>query len=543
MRNRLHHVVISLGLAIVASTGTAVGCARAQAVRGASPAAKPALVVLVTVDQLRPDYLTRFGAQLTGGLRYLTTEGVYFENGFQDHAITETAPGHASILSGRFPVRTGIMMNSQGVNDVPNAQVIGGRPTESASPERFRGTTLVDWLRAVNPATRWLSVSRKDRGAILPVGRSKGDVYWYYGTGLFTTSRYYADSLPTWVRDFNSRLLPWQYAGKSWTLLLPASEYAEPDSVGIEAFGTSASIAFPHVVPKDEGDAAAVLPNYPFMDELTLQFALHGVRSLALGADGARTDLLAVSLSTTDAVGHRFGPDSRELHDQVLRLDRSLGAFMDSLRALRGPDRVLFVLTSDHGVTPHPMFRSPRDPNGDAKRVTLEGPWRTFLRRLTAMGIDTDAVEIDDGIVVVTNPNAFSRARANVDVLLRDLAQDFLRVQGVLRADLMTDLARADTVRDAIARRWLHMFPVQSNVRLIATLTPYSYWLPVNYATHGSPHDLDARVPIAFAGAGIVPGVVRDTVRVVDIAPTLAAILGVRPLEPLDGRVLTRVVR
>ena len=534
---------MSRSIFVAAAIGLVAACATAQTTSRPDTRVTPSLVVMITVDQMRADYFNRFERQLSGGLKRLRTGGAFFINGFQDHAITETAPGHASTLSGRFPVHTGIVMNSQGVNGVPDGQVLGGRPNESASPSRFRGTTLTDWMRAANPATRWLSVSRKDRGAILPLGKNKGNVYWYATNGDFTSSTYYMDSLPEWVRTFNAQHLAQGYAGKAWQLLRPARDYPEPDSVGLEAISAGPDIAFPHVLPADGPRTASALQNVPFMDELTLRFALRGVSELGLGNDPSRTDVLAVSLSTTDAIGHRYGPDSRELHDQILRLDQYLDTFLDSLEALRGPGKVLVALTGDHGMSPMPMLRSTIYPNGDAKRVSIDAPWRTFLQRLEMLDIDTTAVLIEEGMVVVTKPSAFGSGARSADALLAGLAADLMRVQGVLRADLMTNIARADTVRDAIARRWLHMVTANSNVRMVITLTPYSYWLSATYPTHGSPHDSDANVPVLFWGAGVKPGQYSDIVRVVDIAPTLAAILGVKPMELLDGRVLTPVVR
>jgi len=538
------HAILSrgciTGTLLVASNAT---CVPAQGPPRAAQFAKPSLVVFITIDQMRADYLERFGGQLTGGLKRLSTGGALFRNGFQDYAITETAPGHATTMSGRFPLHTGIWANDPGVNRVPDAQVLGGGPGESASPDRFLGTTLTDWLRAVNPETKWLSVSRKDRGAILPIGKSKGDVYWYRPTGEFTTSAYYAAALPAWVKEFNDRKIPQSYAGKSWELLRDASSYAEPDTVMVEANSAGVDMTFPHRVPADPAAAAASFAAFPWMDEYTLRFALHGVRTLGLGATANRTDLLAVSLSTLDAVGHRFGPESREVHDQILRLDEYIGAFLDSLEALRGQGNILVALTGDHGVSPYPGVASKHDANANAKEVTLAGPWRAFLRRLAEAKIDTSSVAIVDGFVLVTNPSAFGRVRGGADAMLRLLAKDFMEVPGVLRADLMTELEKADTTRDYIARRYLHTFSPRSNIRLIATLTPYSYWLPVSIAMHGSPHNADANVPVLFWGAGVVPGQYADTVRVVDMAPTLAAILGVKPTETLDGRVLTKVVR
>jgi hypothetical protein len=499
-------------------------------------------VVFVTVDQMRADYFQRFDKQLTGGLRRLYDSGAVFLDGYQDHGITETAPGHASTMSGRFPVHTGIVMNSQGVNGVPAAALINALPNEpGASPIRFRGTTLTDWIRAVEPQMRLLSVSRKDRGAILPIGKSTGDVYWWSANGTFTTSQYYAQSLPEWVQRFNARKIAQSYAGQSWQLLLPASEYPEPDSVPVESGGID--FVFPHPVPSDSAAAARSALRFPWMDEMTLAFALEGLGELRLGTAPNRTDMLAISLSTTDAIGHQFGPDSREIHDQILRLDRALGVFFDSLFKLRDRQRVVVALTGDHGMAPFPTLKSSIYPNHDAKVVSLVVPWLAFLTRLAAAGVDRSAVDMDEAAVVVTNPDAFVKAGVNADSAIASFGADAQRVDGVLRADLMTALAKADTVHDAIARRWLHMFRPDGAVRLIVTLTPYSYWSGISAATHGSPHDYDAHVPVVFYGARVNAGKYGGFVRVVDMAPTLAEIVGVKPLEPIDGHVLRQAIR
>jgi predicted AlkP superfamily pyrophosphatase or phosphodiesterase len=507
-----------------------------------APAARPSLVVFVTVDQMRSDYFQRFDKQLTGGLRRLFDGGAFFLDGFQDHAITETAPGHASTMSGRFPVHTGIMMNSQGVNDVPNAELIGAPSDPGASPERFRGTTLTDWIRARNPDMRVLSVSRKDRGAILPIGRSRTNVFWWApSNATFTTSRYYADSLPGWVQRFNARHMGQQYAGKEWDLLLPESAYPEADSVPAENRGQA--FTFPHLVSEDSTIAARSAAAYPWMDGMTLAFALDGVNTLGLGTSTDRTDLLAVSLSTTDAVGHAYGPDSREMHDQILRLDRQLGVFLDSLYKLRDGRRIVVALTGDHGMTPFPAIKSTIYPNHDAKVVSIREPFHEFRQRLAVAGVDSTAVTLEQDLVLLTNLDAFAKAHVNPDSAIRSFIPDLMRVPGVLRADMMTALAKADTTHDTIARRWLHMFGPNTIVRMVVTLTPFSYWAPASYPTHGSPHDDDAHVPILFYGAGVKPGKYSGFVRVVDMAPTLAALVGVTPLEVIDGRVLTRAIK
>jgi hypothetical protein len=548
---RLRFLLLALTVSFAAGCSAARQPSMAASQPAAAPRAslaaspRPTLIVFITVDQMRSDYFQRFDKQLTGGLRRLFDSSAFFVDGYQDHAITETAPGHSATMSGRFPVHTGITMNSKGVNGVPDAAIIGSAdPSDPpASPIRFQGTTLTDWLAAANPATRVLSVSRKDRGAILPIGRSKRDVYWWTASNAtFSTSHYYRDSLPPWVQRFNARHPAQQYAGKAWTLLLPESAYPEPDSVPAENRG--ANFTFPHTVPSDSQAAARSAAAYPWLDEITLQFALDGVSALGLGDSPDRTDMLAISLSTTDAIGHAYGPDSREMHDHILRLDRYLGVFFDSLFKMRDGRRVVVALTGDHGMSPLPAIKSTIYPNHDAKVVSITREWRAFRARLIAAGVDSTAVAIEDNaVVVVTKPEAFARAGVRADSAIEGFAKDVRRVDGVLRADLLTELAKDDTTTDAIARRWLHMFVPGGDARLVITLTPYSYWSPGNSPTHGSPHDDDAHVPVLFFGDGVKAGRYTGFVRVVDMAPTLAAIAGVNPLEKLDGRVLTRAIR
>lgn len=436
-------------------------------------------------------------------------------------------------MSGRFPVHTGIASNSQGVN-TREAPLIDSDDT-GASPFRFRGTVLLDWMLAANPATRSLSVSRKDRGAILPVGTVKTHVYWFAANGRFTTSRYYRDTLPTWVARFNARNIPARYAGQEWTPLLPADRYAEPDSISFEADG---DYTFPHRLTRDSVRAGRDIRDWPWMDSLTLAFALEGTRALALGADANRTDLLAISLSTTDAIGHRYGPDSKEIHDQVLRLDRYLGQFLDSLIAIRGRDRVIVALTADHGVQPIPELRSAWYPNHDAQRVDPAPAWRAVRAALRRAGVDSTAVDSDDGFRVV-DADAFRRANVDPDAIARVWVQELRQMNGVAHADLLTDLARADTTTNVLARRWLHQFAPDGPIRAVVSLEPFAYWKSTTYATHGSPNEPDARVPVLFWGAGIAAGHRAGEARVVDMAPTLAQRLGIRPLERLDGVPLT----
>jgi len=497
---------------------------------------RPRLVVVITVDQLRPDYIDRYRTQLTGGLSRLLRQGAYFADAYQDHAVTETAPGHATILSGRWPAHTGIISNVTGVSDAaaPLLEVAG----PGASPARFRGTAFFDWLKAAEPGARVLSVSRKDRGAILPVGRARQQVYWYQG-GIFTTSRYYADSLPAWIHAFNAPRGSERDAGRVWTLLLPASAYAEPDSVPYENLGHD--VTFPHELPTDSAAAAAAYVGVPSMDSLTLAFALEGVRALGLGPRGG-TDLLAVSLSTTDAIGHAFGPDSREIHDQVLRLDRYLAWFLEQLFVRYGPENVLVVLTADHGVTPFPE-RSRRELRRDATRVFADTLIRAVNASLDARIGGGDWLGFDTGMVLAPDRAALAAKGIDVDSVVGDVKQRLRALPGVARVDRPAELTGRDT-SDPVVRRWRHQVPPDGGVELVVTLKPYSIWtyenLPI--AMHGQPTDLDAHVPLILWGRGVRRGVYETRVATVDIAPTLAQLLQLTPAEPLDGHPLTEAL-
>jgi predicted AlkP superfamily pyrophosphatase or phosphodiesterase len=501
---------------------------------------RPRLVVMITVDQLRPDYFDRWKAQLSGGLGRLATEGAFFTNAAQDHAVTETAPGHSTVLSGRWPVHTGIQRNDEGVQDstAPLLQSRGG----GASPQRFQGTALFDWLKAGQPNARALSVSRKDRGAILPLGRAKEQVYWYQA-GVFTTSRYYADSLPDWVRRFNAQRIPFRAAATVWQPLLAAKDYPEPDDEPYENPGTTDRV-FPHRLPSDSARAAGAFSETPWIDSLTLALALAGVEELKLGRRGV-TDLLAVSLSATDAIGHIYGPDSRELHDQVIRLDRYLAWFLDRLSTRVGRNEVLVALSADHGASSYPGYHRAHG-RPDVHGVTaVDSIVRAYNRDLGARMGDTSRTAwllFDSGMLMPQDNGRLAAARISLDSVIAALATRLRQVPGVARVERPADLTQADTLQDAVARRWLHHVAPDGNVALVVTLREPFVWGRETYAQHGSPSDNDARVPLILWGRGVKPGRYEQRAATVDIAPTLATLLGVSPFSLLDGRVLSEAL-
>jgi hypothetical protein len=499
------------------------------------PPAGPALVVVITVDQLRPDYFTRWESQWQGGFRGLLAEGAVFLNGLQDHAVTETAPGMASILSGREPYRTGIVVNALGVQDSA-APVVGIPQATGASPQRFVGTTLVDWMRTTDPALRFLSVSRKDRGAILPVGHRKGPVYWYAG-GRFTTSTYYAGALPDWLAAWNARKGPERLAGTSWTLLLPESAYPEPDSMPWERGGRD--IAFPHVLPADPAVAARELIRYPWMDSLTLDVALEGARALGLGKR-SRPDLLAISLSASDDVGHTWGPDSREIHDHLLRLDHWLGWFFDSLATMVPRERIVVALTADHGITPFPEAAEQQGrPGGRIRLGALVREANVAIGRRTG-----DSTVLRHSAGLIYGDTARLRAGGvSPESLATNLAPRVWRLPGVVTAWTPGTLYGA-SVRDVHAVRWWRALPRGFPWLVCAVARPGYIWADeTGYTDHGTSNPDDVAVPVILMGPSLRAGLYPDTVRTVDIAPTLARMLDVKTEGKLDGRVIKKIFR
>lgn len=499
------------------------------------PSAGVTLVVLIAVDQMRADYLSRFASQWTGGFARIYRGGTVFEHGEQDHAATETAPGHSTMLSGRYPTHTGVALNALGVQD-RESPALGAKDTIGASPRRFRGTTLYDWMLAKDPEARVLSVSRKDRAAIFPIGRARGAVYWLYGGG-FTTSRYYADTLPSWVVDFNARHGVEHLAGITWNLLLPDSAYAEPDSFAFENGGSD--FTFPHRIAGTPGAAARSLNQSPWIDSLTLAFALEGVRTMQLGARG-RPDLLSISLSTTDAIGHAFGPDSREIHDHLLHVDRWLGQFLDSLAHLVPAASTVLALTGDHGVSSLPEYavlvRHER-----AGRVSLRGVARSAriaLERRWQTPFTLDA----DGGLLVADVEALRARGVDVDSLATALASEAARLPGVAQVYTPKMLAQAPS-SDRHAVLWRRLLPSDFGWLICAATVPGYVWSGGGLdAEHGSANPDDIAVPIAFYGAGIHAQHIARPASTVDIGPTLAALISVAPTEPVDGHVLEEVL-
>src|SRR5215204_1432806 len=410
---------------------------RNEATRAAAVAPRPKrprLVLLIAVDQFRYDYLERFGDLFgAGGLRRLTRDGASWAECNYDHVPTETAPGHATMMTGAWPSETGIIANlwfdrteGKSIENVrdDSARLLGGAEGEAASsPRNLLASTLGDQLKmATAGRARVVGVSSKNRAAILPAGRMADAAYWYSTqTGAFVSSTYYFERLPDWVARFNAARPADKFFGLKWERLLPAAEYerrAGPDDAPWEKIDQRTSVVFPHVI---DGGLQAPGPEFysaldysPYSNDLVLSLAEAALVNERLGED-ADTDVLTVSFSANDIVGHRYGPYSQEVMDITLRVDQQIERLLKAVDARVGLSNTVVVFTADHGVAPSPEHSiAMRLPGGRVRVADVLTAVRTRIRARYGKSADRDTT--DDYIQIYSNGHIyFNRAALDRD--------------------------------------------------------------------------------------------------------------------------------
>lgn len=538
----------SLVAALCAALGASSACRSAgtpatpgndqpSAATPAQSGQRPALMVMIVVDQFREPYLERYGDLFTGGLRRLLDQGRFYTRATHDHALTETAVGHATLSTGVYPMRHGIVANEWaertpagwvGVSNVGDStvQIVGYPPLEGVSPRHLMRPGVADWIAAADRRSQVASVSGKDRGAILPAAHVRGQVYWFDPrVGRFVTSTYYRDRYPTWADDFTRRVLPTYARDSVWVSRTPASALSRSAGDTAAYEGDGVHTAFPHRYV-DEGRPGRFwdwFATTPMLDDATLDYAKTLVTSLHLGRDEA-PDFLNVSLSQTDRVGHAYGPLSREQLDNLLRLDRALGEFFTFLDRTVGAGRWAVGLSADHGalLAPETLPQPEESPAG--RRATREE-----RASLTAVRRDAEA-QLAAGDTSVATRTAAALQR------LPFVAAAYTHAQLLsgTPADSFAVLERRSLYP---GRAGGEFSPFGVEVRYVEG------WLSRSTGTtHGTPYWYDRHVPIIFMGPGIIAG--RDTSRAatVDFAPTIASLLGIRAPTDLDGQPLAGVV-
>ena len=520
----------------------------------AAPEAAPRLVLLLAVDQLRPD---RLETELPGGLGRLMREGRVYTDAVLDHAITATCPGHATMLTGRHPAAAGLPGNSfidveagrtvYCVNDdAEDAAVIGGRG--GRSPRNLRVTTLGDWLKGADPKSRVFSVSQKDRSAIALGGRGAEAAYWLHrGEWVgYTTSRYYLEELPDWVVQWNGIDPPTDgllaELPETWS---HSVESGPPPSRPDDFIGEDPerSRSSPH--PLRDADLKRFADNAyrsPYADELTLDFATELVKREALGR-GPATDLLALGLSATDSIGHAYGPYSHESWAALRQLDQGLARFLIFLQSRVGEGGLLVALTADHGVLPLPEWLEANGrsecpvPGGRAglRGLLLGLNWQLHKSFTRVVALPREWTLHAGPMVGVSRPTA-AENEVEVAEVIR-VVREYLEKEPAIARVWTPDEIRASA--DPVARLWRNSLDPERSGDLQIELHPGCLVSSSDHGTgHGSPHLYDRRVPLIFWGPGIEPARVPGPAATVDIAPTLARQVGLTPPADLDGRAL-----
>jgi predicted AlkP superfamily pyrophosphatase or phosphodiesterase len=546
-------LVFSLALVIASST---VFSAAAQQRRRAANAGKPRLVVGIVIDQFRADYLTRFEDQFgEGGFKRLLREGANFTNAHYIHTPTYTACGHATFMSGAPPAMSGIVGNEwwdretgKRVTSVSDAKVklLGG--TEGAagmSPGKQVGSTIGDELKlASGGQAKVVGMSFKDRSAILPVGKKPNGAYWYDArTGNLVSSTWYFDDLPDWVKRFNREMRPDRWFGKRWERLLPETAYARStaDDAPFEKF--TAGTKFPYTITGGEEKPGpkffGAFEYTPFANEYLVDFAKAAIEAEQLGADDT-TDLLTISFSANDLVGHFYGPYSQEVQDLTLRTDRALADLFAYLDRKIGLERVVVALTADHGVAPVPEHVKPFGYGGriEAKTIT-EAIEKTLSARFGEEKWVTAAlngnVYLDEAVI--------ERRKLDAEEVERVAAQAISKIAGIGDCFTRSQILAGRMPQTAIARSVANGFYAARNGNLVIVPQPFYFIGEGVTTTHGTPYGYDTHVPVMFFGAGVAAGTHYAACSPADIAPTLAALLKVEPPSNSVGRILTEALK
>lgn len=543
---------------------------------------RPRLVLLIVVDQFRYDYLKRFGDLFgTRGIGRLLREGAAWTNANYDQMPTYTAPGHAALMTGSWPKQNGIIANEwyeresgkkvTSVTDDSTSLLAGKPGAKGSSPSRLLCPTIGDALRlAGGDRSRVIGISAKSRSAILPPGRRATAAYWYStDNGSMVSSTYYFNQMPDWVVRFNDRRLVDGWYGARWDRLLPEAEYlrrAGKDDVPWENFDKSSkdSNAFPHVVTG--GDAAPSKSFYraldytPFSNDLLLAFAQEAITNEKLG-DDEDTDVLSVSFSANDYVGHRFGPYSHEAMDMSLRVDQQIGTLLDFVDGRVGLRNTIVIFTADHGVAPVPEQAALMDLPGRRyqkarlRKLVEDGLKARYARkdRPATDYIQTFANKKEPGVInsnIYLNREALKRDGVDQAECERVVGELAMKMPGAARYFTRTQLENKRISSDSIARRVLNGFYPPRSGDVIVVFEPYSILFDLpddptdvrSTTTHGSPYGYDTHVPLIIMGRDFLPGRYAKAATPADIAPTLARLLRLPAPGCAVGRVLAEAL-
>ena len=519
---------------------------------------KPKLVVGIVIDQMRYDYLTRFYNRYgENGFKRLLNNGFSLENAQYNYIPTYTAVGHTSIYTGTTPDNHGIISNNwydkflkESIYCVDDDRytTIGNDSNEGKkSPFRMQTTTITDQLRlAQNMQNKTISVSIKDRSAILPAGHTANGAYWFDGgsRGQFISSSFYMDKLPNWVTDFNNSGKAAAYLEQPWETLYDVNTYKSSildDNVYEGKFKGETSSTFPHDIPalKNDNGNYSIIKGIPAGNSFTADFAKAAILGENLGK-GKFTDFLAVSFSSTDYVGHQFGPTSVEIEDTYLRLDKDLADLLSFLDKEIGKDKYTVFLTADHAAVDVPAYlQSLKIPahyfsNSKFKKEVLEITQKYFN--------SVELIENISNYQIFLDKDKIESLGLTKSIVADKLVEEIINLEGVYKAVTAKTLQTArftDGIMNSLQNGYNQKY--SGDVLMIpfpATLTGGK-----TGTSHGSGYSYDTHIPIIFYGNGIQQGSSKKRYEIIDIAPTMANLLRIEAPNSSTGKIIGEALK
>jgi predicted AlkP superfamily pyrophosphatase or phosphodiesterase len=551
-KNKIYTGAVATAIWIAAAAGVSMENTEEKGLNAFELANKPRLLLILTIDQARSEYMDRFRPIFTGGLKYILDKGVFFTDAHHHHAVTATGPGHASMATGLYPAHSGVIANQwydresgQRVNCVqdsdspiirPDSEDASSSSSSSSgrSPRNLSATALPDWIKGRSPETKIFTASGKDRSAILTGGKSADAAFWYDGrTGQFVTSQYYMKEYPPWMKRFHERKIADSYFGKPWQPLPVDPSLLE--QLEIQALDRGDyHWAFPHPI----GGASLTptssfydsLYSSPFLDSYLAELAKTIVDSESLGKD-EHLDVLGLCFSSVDTVGHQYGPNSPEILDTFQRLDRSLGELFQFLDDRIGMEHVVIALGADHGALPLPEYLKLKGKEG--KRFSTEDI--TCYQQAEA---ELDSrFGSEDWLLrgLYLNYEAIGRRNLKRQEVETALANTLGRCSAVEKVWTRTELESTTESTDPYFEMYKHNFHPERSPDLFVQVKQFHLSRLRDGTTHGSPYPYDSHVPLVVVFPGIIPGSISERVYTVDLAPTVASLLGIPVPGELDG--------
>ena len=520
---------------------------------------RPKLVVGIVVDQMRPDYLTRFYDQLgDGGFKKLMSDGFTMWNIHYNYIPTYTGPGHASIYSGTTPRYHGIVGNDIYYRDAKRSEycvndtfnVVGNGIAEigkGMSPHRLITTNICDELKLCNnKRSKIISISLKDRAAILSGGHLADGVFWFdQKTGNFVTSSYYSTQLPSWVVAFNDRNQAFSYINEKWTPLYEGGYYSDciTDTTICAILKTGEKILplFPHnlQLPLNSRDAKySLLYKSPLANTLLTDLAIDAIKNGDLGKDN-NSDFLAISYSSTDVVGHLYGPHSKEIKDTYLRLDRDLERLINTLNQTIGEGNYVLFLTADHGIPESPQYlANQKIPAGYLYHKVLITHASEFLNTRFSAGKWVDTLMNDQFFL---NRNLISEKGLDLRTVQVQLADFLMQQKGIAFAYTASEMNETE-FNSSLAMRIQNGFQPKHSGDVLMVMEPGYFEYEEGYLVeHGSGYNYDCNVPLIWFGQNIKKGESWQLHYITDIAPTLSMILRIKYPGACIGNPITEI--